>query len=763
MKTTIRIAKLELNNLMFSPLSWLIMVGLAIYVGVNIFPGITHMVFDHSLHEKIAQASLTHKYFTWPNFGYFVDMATVFMVLVPLLSMGIISRESSTGTIKLLYSSPIKLRSIVIGKYIALMTFVSLMMLILFIGIAFGWASIYQFDIGRVMAAFVAFYFMAALIAAICVFVSTFSSYPIVDAVAGIAVVFGLDLLYNQVRDIDIVSDIFYWLSIVKQIDKPMQGLITSNAIGYFVVLTLMFLVLAYCKMLLKRQVVKARRVTNGIMVLVFVASLGLIYVLNQPTLVVYKDFSRSQSNVLHPESKEKLQAMTDVPVEVTTYVNVFGFGVSNYTYRLKEDHERFFKYRLDYPLIKLNYKFYYADGLKYNYMRFLKMEDDISTDSLLARIADQRKLNQAEFIRYEDIDLDDNMKAKCYGQDFRVIRSGERSSVLQTRFNDPTMQPNEAEITAAFMNAVSDRYHVAVVDGHNGRNLISDNSGYNKMLAVANERGAYINNGACVSGIYLFDEVPEDVDLLILADPTSELEDFELEALNNYIAKGGNLLLTGEPARRDIFNKVAKGLGIEMLAGSLVNDNPDYSAVVNLAELNTDVIGKVRFRAPIQLQTASALQVTKNSPFKVSPLITANEKEAWLSETGPSKFGEITYQPDNGDKKDKYNVALSLEREVNGKQQKIIVAADADMISNSGSNQLVTGVDIGNGMLGRNILRWYTDGLYPLSMKPLPDLDIKPQLKWEHLPFYRILIYVLIPGIFLAIGLFMLIKRMRN
>ena len=762
MKTTIRIAKLELNNLMFSPLSWLIMVGLTVYVMSSLFPLISHYAFNHSLYFSEGFSSLTHRIYTFPHTGFFEKMSRVFMILIPLLSMGIISRESNTGTIKLLYSSPIKLRSIVIGKYLALMTFVSIMMLIVFAGVALGWVSIYQFDIGRVMAAFIAFYFMSALIAAICVFVSTYSSYPVVDAVAGIAVVFGLNLLYGQLKDVEIISDIFYWLSIVRQIEKPVQGLLTSSALGYFAILTLMFLLLAYLKMALKRQVIKARRVTNLVMLLVFVTAMGLIYVLNQPTNVVYKDMSRNQNNVLHPESKAKLKAMKGEPVEITTYINLFGSYVMDYTSQRKKDQKFLSKYLLDFPQIKQKYKFYYNEDLVNDYRR-RSDKKNISTDTLVSFEAGQYKIDLSEIIKYNEIVLDDELKSINLGQDFRVIRSGDNSSVLQTMYYDPGRVASEAEITAALIGVISDQYHVAMVDGHNGRHQLSDNSGYNKMLNVLTERYAWINNGARLSNIKLYGSVPEDVDLLLLADPTSELTEAELEVLYKYIERGGNLLLTGEPARRDIFNKITKGLGIEMLPGKLVNDNPNYSAEVNLAEVDQNFIGKSAFAKQVQLQSATALKVDNCKGFKVTPLIVTNEKESWLSESRPDKFGEIVYQPENGDKKEKYTVAVTLERKVKGKQQKILVAADADIISNGCVRSRIQDVNVVNELFRGAMLKWYTDGLYPLSMKPLKDLDLKTTLKWKSVPYYRFLLYFVMPGIFLLIGLFMLIKRMRN
>ncbi len=55
-------------------------------------------------------------------------------LFVPLLTMNIVSREFNTGTVKLLYSSPVKLRQVVIGKFLALAIY-NLFLLVAILGI----------------------------------------------------------------------------------------------------------------------------------------------------------------------------------------------------------------------------------------------------------------------------------------------------------------------------------------------------------------------------------------------------------------------------------------------------------------------------------------------------------------------------------------------------------------------------------------------------------------------------------------------------
>ena len=241
MKTTIRIAKLELNNLFYSPLAWLVLIGFSIFTAYEIIPGLAHYAKILGWKNSDAGNSLTEWIFTHERMGYLGNTRNLLMVLIPLISMGVISREASSGSIKLLYSSPIKLGSIVLGKYLGVMVFVSMLMSISLLAIFIGNFTIEDIDFGRLISTFIHLYLFAALIAAIAVYISTFSAYPIVDAVATIALVYGLDLLYGLVDEVPVISTIMYWIAPSQQMGYAFEGLVTSQSLLYFVALIILF------------------------------------------------------------------------------------------------------------------------------------------------------------------------------------------------------------------------------------------------------------------------------------------------------------------------------------------------------------------------------------------------------------------------------------------------------------------------------------------------------------------------------------------
>ncbi|HXK56098.1 MAG TPA: ABC transporter permease subunit, partial [Gammaproteobacteria bacterium] len=113
----------ELRSLFLSPLAWSLMVALQLVLawlflvqleqylqiqpklaGLENAPGVTALVIAPLLDSA----------------------AMVIMLLVPLLTMGMFSRESGSGALDLLFSSPVSMTAIVVGKYFAVLTLLAI-------------------------------------------------------------------------------------------------------------------------------------------------------------------------------------------------------------------------------------------------------------------------------------------------------------------------------------------------------------------------------------------------------------------------------------------------------------------------------------------------------------------------------------------------------------------------------------------------------------------------------------------------------------
>jgi ABC-2 type transport system permease protein len=118
MKKVLRIARVELSILFYSPIAWLVLIIFMIQCGVTFTDIIAK--FETSQQLNNAMKSLTINTFGGRE-GLFAAVQSKLFLYIPLLTMGLMSREISSGSIKLLLSSPVTTFEIIIGKFVAMM------------------------------------------------------------------------------------------------------------------------------------------------------------------------------------------------------------------------------------------------------------------------------------------------------------------------------------------------------------------------------------------------------------------------------------------------------------------------------------------------------------------------------------------------------------------------------------------------------------------------------------------------------------------
>ena len=92
------------------------------------------------------------------------------------------SREYSSGSINLLFSSPISSLQIILGKYLSMLIYGLIMMGSVLVLVVVAFFSIKDFDLSLVLSGWLGLYLLMATYAAIGLFMSTLTSYQIIAA-----------------------------------------------------------------------------------------------------------------------------------------------------------------------------------------------------------------------------------------------------------------------------------------------------------------------------------------------------------------------------------------------------------------------------------------------------------------------------------------------------------------------------------------------------------------------------------------------------
>lgn len=800
MKTTLKIAKTELQVLFYSPVAWLILVIFTFQASMLFSSIFGESVRKYLLGNPIGNLTL----FTFYGNGYrgfFLRMQQYLYLYMPLLTMGVMSRELSSGSIKMLYSSPLTNRQIIFGKYLALVTFGLVITAILGIFGIYTLTTINSVDVPPILSGLLGIFLLICAYAAIGLFMSSITSYTVVAAMGTLAIFALLSYVRNWWQDIEVVRDITYWLAITGRSNTLIMGLITSEDIIYFLVVIGLFLSLCIFRLQAGRQK-SPWYISYGKYVLVLCLAAGIGYFSSKPKLRAFYDTSRTKLNTL-TENSQQVVAKLDDGLTITTYVNMlepnYIFGVPTMQ---KMDIDRFNRYLRFKPDIKLRYKYYYhrAENPDLD-KRYPGINDKQRLDSL-------NKVHNWNFPIQAYADIQNEVDLS--GENFRFVRLIERENGEKTFlrvFDDMFRFPKEEEITAALKRLVMELPEVGFLTGHGERGSDDDQDrGYNTFAQEKTFRYALINQGFDFSDVTLGQDIPVRIKILVIAEPRNPLSADELTVLQRYIDRGGNLILAGEPGREDYLNPIAQQIGVRFLPGTLVErikkndtkaDNTTSSGGGVVIQVNTDnrplredtvqkagkepQYGSLLTLSPTREATdfsfhladmakddylltmpgTSALQVDSTSPFKTTVLFRTDSLQSWNElETANFIDDTVRFNQAAGEEKKAYPTVLALSREINNKEQKILVTGDADWLSNAELSLRRKGIKARNFSLITAAFLWLSDEEVPIDTRreTPPDKSMKITLEgWKIATFC---FKWVLPLTLIAIGTIIWIRR---
>ena len=117
-------------------------------------------------------------------------------------------------------------------------------------------------------------------------------------------------------------------------------------------------------------------------------------------------------------------------------------------------------------------------------------------------------------------------------------------------------------------------------------------------------------------------------------------------------------------------------------------------------------------------------------------------------------------YNPETGETLGALTTALAVTRQVNGKEQKIMILGDADCLSNGDLMQKRTGINAMNYNMITGMFYWLSDNEVPIDVRRPEEPDDTLYLDKEDVGLLKILYKVIIPAL---LGLAFLIIWLRR
>jgi ABC-2 type transport system permease protein len=245
------IARKELRALFGSPLAWFVLAAIQCIFGYGFLKRLDDFLQIQSQLTQLNNPPGVTELVAAPTFA---TAAALMLFATPVLAMRFIAEERRQHSLLLLLSAPVSLTEIVIGKFLGLTGFLSV--IVLLVGaMPLALADTATIDYGLLAMLLLALLLLTASFAAVGLYASSLTAQPVAAALAGFGILITMIFMGETAADSlrsrgwMTASALAQTLSPMKNFEPLARGVADSYAISCSVLLTAVFLVLTIRRM----------------------------------------------------------------------------------------------------------------------------------------------------------------------------------------------------------------------------------------------------------------------------------------------------------------------------------------------------------------------------------------------------------------------------------------------------------------------------------------------------------------------------------
>jgi len=232
------IAGKELRSLFMSPLAWVILGVVQLILGYFFLLQVDQYLMLQPRLAGMQSAPGVTDVVVAPLFG---NASVILLLVVPIITMRLISEERRSGTLGLLTSAPVSPTQIVLGKYLGIVAFLGIMLAITALMplslLAGGWL-----DFGKLAGGLLGIGLLVAAFAAAGLFMSSLTSQPTIAAVSSFGLLLLLWVIDWAARSQGATGGVLSYLSLLGHYESLIKGLFKSKDVIYYLLFIGMFL-----------------------------------------------------------------------------------------------------------------------------------------------------------------------------------------------------------------------------------------------------------------------------------------------------------------------------------------------------------------------------------------------------------------------------------------------------------------------------------------------------------------------------------------
>ena len=182
----------------------------------------------------------------------------ILLLITPFLTMHLLSEERQTGSINLLYSAPISITELILGKYLGVV-FVVLFLLLLIVLMPLSLLIGTTIDLLQLASAMLGLFLLVSSFTAIGLFMSSLSSQTTVAAISTFGVLLALSIInsaksgYRAGYDSELLRRILDYMSLLNHHDRLLDGIFNSTDIIYYLLVSATFITLSIWRLDIER------------------------------------------------------------------------------------------------------------------------------------------------------------------------------------------------------------------------------------------------------------------------------------------------------------------------------------------------------------------------------------------------------------------------------------------------------------------------------------------------------------------------------
>ena len=321
----------------------------------------------------------------------------------------------------------------------------------------------------------------------------------------------------------------------------------------------------------------------------------------------------------------------------------------------------------------------------------------------------------------------------------------------------------SESEITNAMQRLTRQtKPWIAFLSGHGERDPFDkSDQGFSKLKETLETSGVNVQD----LNLLQTTSIPNNISVLVLAAPQSNLLAGEEKLILDFVNAGGNLLWLTDPTDKEDtqypLQKLSDTLGIRWIDGTIIDANQElrsilgvqHPAIVPVVEYQQHAItSSLKNQTLFPFARGIAIETPKG--WRAKPLF-YSLPGAW-AEAGSLTGESVVFNSNEGDTKGPLLMAASLSRALAEQEQRVTVIGDSDFASN---------IYIGNGAnltLVVSVLQWLAHDDQRIALLPYQPPDVSIEFNNTEIAVLAAWYLIIAPLAVLLMGLFIGIRRRR-